>query len=78
MNVVVIGGERYKYKSTSCGVRVKLLNNKKVLLCEHKRHTACHIASAHFADWGWGRPHPVLDRGYLIKSWMGGTPSSPG
>ena len=30
-------------------------NNKKVLLCEHKRHTARHIASTHFADW-WGYP----------------------
>ena len=43
---------------------------KKVLLCECKRHTACCVARACFADGG-----------YLIQSWMGGgggTPSSLG
>ena len=57
---------------------IKDFDNKRVLLRERKRHTACRIASAHFADLspdrggggGWG---------YHIQSWMGGvTASSPG
>ena len=65
--------------------------NKKVLLHERKRHIACRVASARFADQspdgggggtpsslGQGVPHPVLDGGYPIQSWTGGTPSSPG
>ena len=51
--------------------KLDLANNKKVLLCEHKRHTAHHvaIASAYYSRggtwiWGtpqrWGTPHPRL------------------
>ena len=61
--------------------RLKTFDNKKVRLRERKRHTARRVASAHFADLSpdKGVPHPVLDRGYSIQSWMGGgTPSSPG
>ena len=42
-----------------------ILTNKKVLLRERKRHTARHVASAHYAGEG-GIPHPVM---------VGGTPS---
>ena len=65
--------------------------NKKVLLCENKRHTPRRVASARFADQSPDEgevPHPVLDRGevpikswtgrYPIQSWMGGTPFSLG
>ena len=49
------------------------ISNKKVLLRERKRHTACHMAGAHYAALynGGGVPHPVL-------AWGGVTPSSPG
>ena len=50
-----------------------LMWNKKVLLREHKRHTARRVASAHSAAVSWpggGYPHPVLIGG-------GGTPSIP-
>ena len=40
--------------------------NKKVLLCERKRHTTRRVASS----LGWGVPHPALDGA--------GAPSSPG
>ena len=47
-----------------------------LLLRECKRHTALHVASAHFAGWdgGGGLPHAVLDGGHPIQSWMGGYP----
>ena len=45
--------------------------NKKVFLRERKRHTTRSVASACFANGG-GVPHPLLDGGYPIKSWMGG------
>ena len=41
-------------------------SNKKILLRERKRHTARHVASAHYAD---------LLGGYSVQSWTGGTPS---
>ena len=53
-----------------------------------KRHTACRVASAYFADWR-GVPHPILDGGYprypplsaewgtLIQTWDG-VPPGPG
>ena len=43
----------------------KLMNHKKVLLCEHKRHTTWHVASARYADPSGGYP----------ISGLGGTPS---
>ena len=55
--------------------------NKKVLLCEHKRHTTRRVASARsvaLSPDGLGVPHPVLDGGlphpvfdggYPIQSW---------
>ena len=42
--------------------------NKKVLLHECKRHTACHVASAHYAA--------LSNGGYPIQSWWRGIPSS--
>ena len=61
--------------------------NTKVLLCECKRHNACRIVSAHYADlspdregggWARGLPHPVLDQvGVSHPVWTGGVlPSS--
>ena len=50
----------------------KTTENKKVLLCEHKRHTAHHIASTRYAALSNG------GGGYPIQSWWGGTPSSHG
>ena len=45
---------------------MKSVEYKKVLVCERKRHTARHEASARYAalspNWGGGRlPHPVLE-----------------
>ena len=49
--------------------------NKKVLLRERKRHTACRVASARYAGGvGGGVPHPVMVGGYPIQSWWGGDP----
>ena len=52
--------------------------DKKVLLCECKRHTTCHVASACYAVGGypiqswWGVPHPIMvGGGYPIQSWWG-------
>ena len=62
-------------------------DNKKVLLCERKRHTARRVASAPYAGWGgypiqswWGRVYPIQSwEGTPIQSWWGGgTPSSHG
>ena len=62
---------------------INLLSNKKVLLCERKRHTARRVASARYAapspnGGRGGVPHPVPDggrgEGYPIQSQMGGTP----
>ena len=66
-------------------VVIEVLNifvNKKVLLREHKRHTARRVASARFADWG-GVPHPILDGGGVPstprpRSGWRGTPSNLG
>ena len=52
-------------------------NNKKVLLCERKRHIACCIASARSTALSpdEGVPYPVLMQGgYPIKSQWGSTP----
>ena len=50
----------------------KLQKNKKVLLCERKRHTARHIAITRYADLS-----PDRQEGYPIHSWIGwGTSSS--
>ena len=58
---------------------------KKVLLCEHKRHTTCHTASAHSAALSPDRrevPPSIPDRGYPyparlgIPHWPDGYPCS--
>ena len=49
-----------------CGDERNLFLNKKVLLREHKKHTACRVASTTSAVLSWGGvPHP----------WLGGYPS---
>ena len=56
----------------------KIMIHKKVLLRERKRYTARRVASARYAalsnggGGGEGLPHPLLDRGYPIQSWLGG------
>ena len=63
-------------------------SNKKVLLRESKRHTACHVASAHYAalsnGGGLGTPPPSSPgQGQVplpptIQTWSrGGTPDTP-
>ena len=49
--------------------------SKKVLLRGRKRHTACFVASAHYAavSNGWGVPHPVLEPP-TIQTWPKGVP----
>ena len=61
------------------------IENKKVLLRERKRHTACHLASARYADLspdggggGGGTPSSLMGypqtgpgMGYPLISWMG-------
>ena len=64
-------GHMINCSKNSVYVKVKkqtFLANKKVLLHERKRHTACRIASAHNAA--------LSNGGYPIQSWVGGTPSS--
>ena len=39
-----------KYVYISINDTVDIINNKKVLLCERKRHTTRHAASIHCAD----------------------------
>ena len=55
--------------------------NKKVLLCECKRHTARHVASAHSvalsSDGRGGVPPSSPDRGYPPSSSNGSTPRHP-
>ena len=52
-----------------------IILNKKVLLRDHKRHTACRVASTRCAvltgGVGGGYPHPILVRGYPILSCPG-------
>ena len=53
---------------------MSIIDNKKVLLRERKRHTARRVASTHYAalsnpDRVWG--------GYPIQTWLGGTPGTP-
>ena len=58
----------------------EISHNKKVLLREHKRHTARRVASARYAvlsNGGGGTPSSHGGGGYPIQSWWGGTPSSP-
>ena len=60
--------------------------NKKVLLRERKRHTACRVASARYAGGGGvvprpvmvGVPHPVMVGGVTHPVMVRGTPSSHG
>ena len=54
-------------------VRSKHIGNKKVLLCERQRHTARRVASTRYAALSpnGGVPHPVLNGGVPIQSWMG-------
>ena len=58
---------------------VVMFHNKKVLLCEHKRHTARRVASARYAalSHGW-RGVPLVPP--TIQTWSGGypPPSRPG
>ena len=70
--------------ATSLPVQLKAKGSKKVLLCERKRHTARHVASARYAGgggypvpgprWGtpsqvWGGPHPRSRGGTLSQVW---------
>ena len=48
-----------------------IITNKKVLLCERKRHTACHVASTPYVVLT-GYPHPPA--GYPHPDLAGGTP----
>ena len=59
----------------------EIFRNKKVLLRERKRFTACHVASARYAALsnGEGVPHPVLVVGGTLptttmQTWSGGVP----
>ena len=54
-------------------VRLDFYVNKKVLLRERMRHTACGVASARFADGGGDTPSSP-GRGDPIQSWTGGVP----
>ena len=61
--------------STQCyfnGTVFKIVNNKKVLLHERKRHTACCIASTHCAGLG---GYPIPGRGGTQSQVQGGTRS---
>ena len=56
--------------------QVKFKWNKKVLLCDRKRHTAHCVASTHSAVLFWGKPCP--DWGYPNPVLAGGTYPCPG
>ena len=73
---------KFAHQEDEIGVQVKLEMNMKVLRREHKRHTACRVASARYAalsnGWGVSRPgwgvHQVPP---TIQTWLGGTLGIP-
>ena len=64
-------------------VCVYVVQNKRILLRERKRHTACHVASGRYAavSPGGGEGTPIQSwagGGTPIQSWIGGAPCSSG
>ena len=79
-SVFVTGAESFGYFIWI--LKSKIIENKKVLLRERKRHTARRVASTRYAALsggylGYSPPSSRPGRGYLIQTWSGGTTGTP-